>query len=219
MMGMKKKKAKGKGADKENEKINKTPLKEHLGLLKLKILESIEAKKEIGIGATYLRLAFHDCVPKAGCDGCVNMGLGENDGLDPAVTALEKIVDEFENEALNVTRADIWAFAALVAVEDAQTTLVFTDEFKVGRKTCETTNNCNTSDKSLCARFGNEIGDAFPIPSLTTHELMNFMQNRFGYSADDTVAIMGAHTLGKATPTHVGFNGQWVVKNTVLGTW
>ena len=174
------------------------------------------------IGATYIRLAFHDCVPNGsdgGCDGCINLTNGANAGLQPAVDALAPIVRDLENAGLRVSRADIWMLAALLAAEDAQNTLVFTDTFKVGRKTCETAGTCFNSDKSTCASFGPDESGDFPSPDFTTHQLIDFMSDHFGYSADDTVAIMGAHTLGRALPGNAGFDGKWVTNEFALSTW
>ena len=174
------------------------------------------------IGATYIRLAFHDCVPNGsagGCDGCVNLSHGANAGLLPAIEALAPIVKELEDPNLRVSRADIWMLAALLAAEDAQTSLVFTDTFKVGRRNCETAGTCFNKDKSTCASIGPDGPGDFPSPDFTTHQLIDFMADHFGYSADDTVAIMGAHTLGRALPGNAGFDGKWVTDEFALSTW
>ena len=174
------------------------------------------------IGATYIRLAFHDCVPNGsagGCDGCINLAHGANAGLLPAIEALAPIVKELEDPNLRVSRADIWMLAALLAADDAQTSLVFTDTFKVGRVNCETAGTCFNNDKSTCADFGPDGPGDFPSPNFTTHQLIDFMADHFGYSADDTVAIMGAHTLGRALPGNAGFDGKWVTNEFRLSTW
>ena len=172
------------------------------------------------LSGTILRLLFHDCVPFQGCDGCVNLNLGANAGLEPAVDALNAIFDSLRDFAgnLNVTRADVWTFAALFVVEKAQPDgnvfqppLVFTDDFRTGRT------NCEAVSSSFNSKFGPEGAGDFPGPDFTTHELINFMAERFGYSMDDTVAVMGAHTLGQASLDHAGFSGQWVNANLVLG--
>ena len=55
------------------------------------------------------------------CDGCVNLALDEegespNKGLQPAVDALESIQNNPKVEPF-MTRADLWAYAGVVAVE------------------------------------------------------------------------------------------------------
>lgn len=45
------------------------------------------------------------------------------------------------------------------------------------------------------------------------------MADRFRFDADETVAIMGAHTLDRALPENSGFEGEdgWVSDELVLG--
>ena len=166
---------------------------------------------------TLLRLLFHDCVPDAGCDGCVNLDLGANNGLARAVDELDTIFEGLRDfaENLGFTRADAWTFAALFAVEFAEPTktLLFTDNFRTGRE------NCEIACTGCSSRRGPETFIDFLGPDATTHELIEFMRLKFGYTMDDTVAVMGAHTLGKALPDNAGFDGQWVTRNLVLGTF
>ena len=84
-----------------------------------------------------LRLAFHDCIPyKNGnhgkaCDGCLNFdaNLHDNNGLQYTVAVLEKVWLEPnfpENtpvlakslKSMRISRADLWAFASLVGLND-----------------------------------------------------------------------------------------------------
>ena len=39
---------------------------------------------------------------------------------------------------------------------------------------------------------------------------MNFFATEFGFDANETVALMGAHTLGKASSGNSGFSGVWI---------
>jgi hypothetical protein len=163
------------------------------------------------LAANVLRLAFHDCVPNGvagGCDGCVNLSNPANNGLLPALQALAPIVAELENDDFGISRADIWAYAALVAADVSQNNLVFTDEFSIGRQNCETVGTCSSTDPLVCATSGpDQFGD-FPSNDLTTHQLLDFMDEHFGFNADETVAIMGAHTIGRALPQNSGIQGQ-----------
>jgi hypothetical protein len=42
----------------------------------------------------------------------------------------------------------------------------------------------------------------------TTHELIDFMTDHFGFNANKTVALMAAHSLGRALPTNSGYEGE-----------
>ena len=197
-----------------------SPLDDHLNLIKSRIRETMALNPRIG--ATYIRLVFHDCVPNGaagGCDGCINLANGANFGLKPAVDALAPIVRDLENSSLRVSRADIWMLAGLLAAEDAQSSLSFTDNFRVGRKNCETVRTCRNTSRRICASSGPDQPGDFPSPHVPTHDLIDFMNVHFGYSADDTVAIMGAHTVGRALPSNAGFDGKWVTDEFTLSTW
>ena len=178
--------------------------------------------KNVTLAATYLRLGFHDCVPNGeagGCDGCVNLFTNTaNNGLLTAVNSLAPIVADLEDDLLGVSRADLWAFAALVAADVSQNNLIFSDTFKVGRENCETVGTC-INDENSCATNGPDQTSDHPSNDLTTHQLIAFMNAHFGFDARETVALMGVHTLGRALPENSGFEGGsgWVVNNTHLG--
>ena len=57
--------------------------------------------------AKLVRLAFHDCTPSNGCDGCINLNIANNAGLAPAVTALEAVYTGGGVNAL-MSRSDFW---------------------------------------------------------------------------------------------------------------
>jgi hypothetical protein len=186
-----------------------------------KIRATIKANPNIA--ATYLRLGFHDCVPNGaagGCDGCINLQTKANAGLLTAVQALAPIVAEFEDKVIGVSRADIWSYAALLGAEVSQTEILFTDSFLVGRKNCEAVGTCSSKDAVFCATNGPDQPTDFPSEDITTHELVTFMSDHFGFNADQTVAIMGAHSIGRALPENTGFQGQtgWDNDRFKLGT-
>jgi hypothetical protein len=195
---------------------------DHMKLVDAKIRATITENPKIA--ATYLRLGFHDCVPNGaagGCDGCISLTNESNSGLLPAVQTLAPIVAEFENKALGVSRADIWAYAALCGAEVSQTEIVFTDSFLVGRTNCETVGTCSSNDPIFCASNGPDQPSDFPETEFTTHQLLAFMLDHFGFNADETVAIMGAHSIGRALPENTGYEGQegWDNNPLILGMW
>lgn len=66
--------------------------------------------------ATLVRLAFHDCAGGRGCDGCVNLALAANRGLQNVVTLLNAL---HQNQTLGlsgkISKADLFALAGTVA--------------------------------------------------------------------------------------------------------
>ena len=175
------------------------------------------------IAATYLRLGFHDCLPNGaagGCDGCLNLDNPANFGLLPAVRTLAPIVSELENSKIGFSRADIWALAVMISADASQNNIDFVTGFRTGRQNCETVGTCSSSDPVFCSEHGPDTIEDFPSTAFTTHELVSYFSEHFGYGADETVAIMGAHTIGRAMRENSGFHGEngWVVNRFELGT-
>jgi hypothetical protein len=85
-------------------RINSTAVRNPDGTFRLPLLPA------------FVRLSFHDCNSPAGCDGCVNLGIAENNGLKPAVDNLDNL---YTNATLGISkllsRADFWALAGLAA--------------------------------------------------------------------------------------------------------
>jgi len=134
-------------------------------------------------------------------------------------------------ESRKKSRADLWAFASLLAVEEGiirhnqaclgdRTPRGFTQcvqkegeegceirpsrpfTFKTGRKDC-----ISSHDEKYKA---DEI-DVFPDDHLNGPMLVTYMEDHFGFSGKETVAIMGAHTLGKFHQHLSGFQYTWTV--------
>ena len=145
-----------------------------------------------------LRLAFHDCVPYlddsgniqgGGCDGCLNLdeNLKNNNGLQYPVATLERLFTDksFPKNApklkkslkkIGVSRADLWAFASLVALDEVLKTTKsrcragwvketmcgypcdhkITDDvltmFKTGREDCKPKDGASNNHKYLTGR-------------------------------------------------------------------
>lgn len=123
--------------------------------LKADILSLIEDDPDLG--PKFLRLGFHDCV--GGCDGCVNVYNVDNAGLDVPIDELESLVQEY---AAVLIRTDVWATAALVAVDTAQESeyALEYDYGAYGRPQCDDPD------------FRRGPNPAMPGPHLTTGELL-----------------------------------------------
>lgn len=184
-----------------------------MAAVRAEVQSIIEARRPLA--AKFVRLGFHDCV--GGCDGCVDLDLHDNFGLDVPIAALDPVVDAYANVASGLTRADIWAFAALLGAELSQPSTGDYVTFPMtwfGRQGCEHLNdNCFNEDGVLVACDKTHGPHrVLPGPDLTTAEVVLYFDQEFGYTARDTVAIMGAHTIGAASRSNSGFQGQdgWV---------
>lgn len=161
----------------------------------------IDDSDEINYAAKFVRLGFHDCV--GGCDGCVDMSDPENAGLDIPMDGLAPIVTQFENEC--ISRADIWALAALVGAATTQDEQDFSTTW-VGRQ------NCDAPD------FKSGPFVQMPSAEIDIHGLLDYFQIEFGFDARQVVALMGAHSLGSVDPDNSGFIGRgWDDDNERLG--
>jgi len=117
----------------------------------------------------------------------------------------------FANSASHgVTRADIWVLAGLEGASGQQPNEVgdnprdFTMDW-YGRPTCDDL----PSDQCVGGECNQRRGPhrELPSPNVNTHELLEYFDNAFGFDARDTVAIMGAHTLGGLRRENSGYNG------------
>lgn len=177
--------------------------------------------------AKFVRLTFHDCTGPNGCDGCINLDLQDNNGLQTAVSLLEGFYTGVQmklNPSSDISRADLWALAGLLSarfgalraappgapppVLPAALDIVGKpSNFKFGRK------DCATAPKAT-----DETSASFPSSQIGTAATLDFFTKRFGFNAQQTVAIMGAHSLGRAVSSESGnVNGQWVPRNDAMG--
>lgn len=137
------------------------------------------------LAALYLRMIFHDCVGGL-CDGCINTSNPENAGLSSAMNSLRDIESKYESQGLS--RADIWVLASYVAVEvrlpgggSSSDPLIPFEHY--GRDNCGASDPRQGPDPEMCT------------PNLGTDQIVNFFAEQFGFSARETAAIMGAHTM------------------------
>jgi len=114
------------------------------------------------------------------CIAPIDLSNPENFGLQEPVDVLETIVSKYA--AQNLTRADIWVLAGLTAAEVAQEgrAIAFDMTF-TGRPSCDD------------PQGGPER--IFPSPHLTAQGVLDYFETTFDFSLQETVAIMGAHTL------------------------
>jgi hypothetical protein len=140
-----------------------------------------------------VRLAFHDAGSfdgsTGGADGCVDLAHVSNRGLQPVIASLESIVQAVSG---TLSRADVWALAATVAIEAAGGPQL---TFRFGR-----------IDSASCSGHGPRHPDA----EGNHVSIRADMVDRLGFSERAVSALMGAHVLGRAVTTNSGYNGAWV---------
>ena len=160
-----------------------------------------------------VRLGFHDCVGKEGCNGCIDVDLKSNAGLKQHVEGLNKVYNKLPVKN-KMTRADFYILASLTALEiahggniekpiDFVITKRFLPLFVIGRTDCAV----NKGEQSL-----------FPKAISGIDKTIAFFKDNFDLSPKETTALLGAHTLGRAHRDASGFNGPWVPPATETST-
>ena len=180
--------------------------------------------------ASTIRLVFHDCAGPnndnpnimATCNGCIDFSLPDNKGLQhESVQTLNNIYyNDYYNWPNKMSRADFWAAAATIAVEYSKeeansNSILPAIPYYFGRTDC--TNSSKPNTKSM------------PKPHHGWNSLFTFFAP-LGFTIRDTVAIMGAHTVGNTHEAFSGYNpGPWApewthfdngyYKNLVSSNW
>eukprot|EP00892_Ulva_mutabilis_P004287 jgi/Ulvmu1/222/UM001_0226.1 len=152
---------------------------------------------------TLVRLSFHDCA-SAQCDGCIDtLDTRNNPGLEEMIAVLQPICNKF-----SLGKADCWAAAGSMAVE--LTSFNGPDLARVplffGRE-----------DAPSCTGFTKQNPEAvFPSASVGYVPTVAYFQDNFNFTVNETVAILGAHSLGLASPKGSGFDGAWTIAPNTL---
>jgi len=196
------------------------------------------------IGGT-LRLSFHDSVTYngkttkaiAGPDGCVDFTDPDNGGLksvwfdkvsNTTPLTLNQIYIKYQSI---ISQGDFIALAANVAVLMAQGP----DIYQRTGSTCSCigsaciASNADTTHPCVNFRWGRKDStncnatDAgrFPSKLLAHQHIIDVFHDRLEFSYMEIVALMGAHTVGKATlaESQIGFTDAEVHGRNVIGAW
>ncbi len=165
-------------------------------------------KSDSHLAPGYVRLGFHDCV--GGCDGCIDMKNTDNKGLEKSLDVLESICGKYKGT--KITMADCIALAALRGAYLTQPDNSEKRAFEmnwIGRPTCEDMNEVCKDKDGIEVTCTTRSGPHREMPSanLTTHGLLAWFKEHFDFNKKETVAIMGAHTIGTLSRLNSGFNG------------
>jgi cytochrome c peroxidase len=156
-----------------------------------------------GCGPILIRLSWHDAGTfdkssgTGGAHACMRFAdasseahHGGNAGLQVARDLLQDIVDRYTAKGISV--ADIWAYAAVVAVKVMGGPDV---PFRYGRKDAQ-----SAQDSVEEGRLPDAAQGADHIRAVL---------GRIGMNDREMVALCGAHTVGKCHLDRSGFDGPW----------
>lgn len=155
-----------------------------------------------------LRLVFHDAAGQGGPNGCIDLaGTSDHKGLEDIVKQLDEIYLS-KNYSSEISRADFWVVAGNLVIEYASTQVrpvggpVQMDPspgtlylpFRYGRV-----------DAPTCSDVG-----WLPDAGYNWSDMKKLFVGRFGFNVQETVAIMGAHSLGRCEYANSGYDGGYV---------
>lgn len=150
--------------------------------------------------AQLVRFAFHSTL--FGAHGCLDMADPDNAGLGGILAEVNELYDDGP-DSYNMSRADFWALAGVVAVRRGVAN---------GRGSI-----------TLATRFGREdrptscVGaGAFPNAARGFQEVMDVIGARYNMTAREVTVLMGAHSLGDANPNNSGYQGPWATPTDTL---
>jgi len=154
---------------------------------------------------------FHDGV--GGADACTDMNEGDNAGLSACLANGEfghSLKDLYGNFCTRMSLADFEVIAAqavmsLLATEgEPKETLSagFKANFHFGRTTA-TGDACRNSTHA-------EGSLILPNPALGCSEVDRVFVNNMGLTWEQATALMGVHSLGRASTDNSGFDGYWM---------
>lgn len=152
-----------------------------------------------------LRLGFHDCV--GGCNGCINFNNGDNAGLADVVSELTSAYNTNGYSSI-CSLADFFALATTVSISNA------VQQSNIQRSGAATSGPC--PNPAFTLKWGRTTAtdcstdaSVFPSPTMTGDAMFTYYADNFGFSKEQTVALMGAHSFGGAKSTNSGYNGKW----------
>jgi Peroxidase len=126
----------------------------------------------------------------------------DNAGIEQTIDALSGVVERHATEKSGLSRADIWALSSIVGTDVSQP-----DDSRIdfrmnwwGRVDCEKTGEACIGEDGAAVECSAKKGPhhEFPNNNMKTDEVYGFFEDNFGFDQRDTIAIMGAHTLGVA---------------------
>jgi len=188
----------------------------------VKVLEDDTYKDSSYEGATpgpvFVRLAWHSAgtfckSTKTGGSGGATMRFepevswGANAGLAYAQSLLEPVKKKFPD----VSYADLWIFAACVAIEEMGGNKV---PFTPGRVDKKSGADC-PSWEGATHKDGRLPGADMGCP-LKTATHLRYIFNRMGFNDQEIVALSGAHGLGACHTDRSGFWGPWTRAPTTI---
>mmetsp|Transcript_30950 Transcript_30950/g.42563 ORF Transcript_30950/g.42563 Transcript_30950/m.42563 type:complete len:360 (+) Transcript_30950:73-1152(+) len=176
--------------------------------VKADIVSLIKEDKDLNKGPTLVRLAWHssgtyDKMSKTGGSGKgtirfkEELAHGANNGLQQAVAWLEPIYQKYHSAGQDLSYADLYTYAGIVAIETLQGPKI---PWRAGR-----VDSMDPADVTPNGRLPEaDLG----APAATAAGLRAVF-GRMGFNDQELVALSGAHALGRCHLKNSGYEGPW----------
>ena len=135
-----------------------------------------------------------------------------NNGLAEPIAMLKPVVEKYCTKETGLTRADVWAIAAMVGADVAKhgraSPIRFTQNW-YGRVNCEDANSVCYNAAGHQVECSATAGPyrMMPSTSLNSSGVFSYFNKYFGFNEQQTVCIMGAHTVGHSLKEVRSTNG------------
>ncbi|OQR84777.1 Ascorbate peroxidase [Achlya hypogyna] len=169
------------------------------GLIR-KVAGPVDSNQFLQFAGRMLQLWFHDCDTfgatfNGGPNGCVNSQSGANAGVLGIISSLNQIHSQMRGV---ISKADLIVLGASCVIMDSipkgsPVGMDLLGNFMTGRP-----------DKTVC-----DLQNVLPNPTGGVSTVQQAVSVRLGLTKAETVALMGAHTLGGAHTSISGFTGPF----------
>ncbi|KDO21639.1 hypothetical protein SPRG_12880 [Saprolegnia parasitica CBS 223.65] len=169
------------------------------GLLR-QVAGPINSNQFLQFAGRMLQLWFHDidtfgAVANGGPNGCVNAQSGANAAVLGVISSINQIHKQMRGV---ISKADLYVLGASVVIMDSipkgsPVGMDLLGTFTTGRP-----------DKAVC-----DLQNVLPNPTGAISTVQQAVSQRLGLTKAETVALMGAHTLGGAHTSISGFTGPF----------
>jgi hypothetical protein len=174
-----------------------------------------------------VRLTFHDAVGGGYSNGCLDFSQPGHGGLFTTVEKLNTAWAPFSGSGISFADCIVIAGARAIHHASSVASLGTGRNFEpehIGSQTLELPTRIGRVDALTC-----NDNDELPHAADTWADMKSIFTSKFNMTSHDIVAIMGAHTLGRAELANSGHEGKWTnyqssmsnmfYVNMVLGDW